>query len=62
MFGSKTELDIKIGQFKQVFNIESSISEISTEAFRDWARLENDYARELLNIHARLNAIPNNFQ
>lgn len=62
LFGKKSELEISIEKFKQTFVAENEIAEISAEVWKQWAKLESDYARELLMIKSQLDKMPRKFE
>jgi hypothetical protein len=61
-FGKKTELEQKIESVKSVFNAEYEMADVFIEAMREWARLETDYARELMNIKTKIDKVPRKLQ
>lgn len=62
LFGKKSELEISIEKFKQTFVAENEIAELSAEVWKQWAKLESDYARELLMIKSQLDKMPRKFE
>lgn len=62
IFGKKSDLELKIDSFKQLFAAEYDMADTFVEAVRDWARLESDYAGELLVIKTKLDRIPRQLQ
>lgn len=62
LFGKKNDLEICIDKFKQTFGHEQDIAEISAEVWKQWSKLENDYARELLMIKVQIDKMPRKFE
>lgn len=60
--GKKSEFEAKVDQLKSVFNQEFGYTDTALECLQDWARLEFDYARELMIIKHKLDKIPQVFQ
>ena len=62
IFGKKNEFEQKIDSYKSLFTTEYEMADTFVESIKDWARLEADYARELMNIKTRLDKIPRKLQ
>ena len=62
LFGKKYELEVSIDKFRQTFTVENEMAEMSSEVWRQWSKLESDYARELLMIKAQLDKMPRKFE
>ena len=62
LFGKKSEMEQCIDKFKQTFAAEHEIAEMSSEVWKQWSKLENDYARELLMIKSQLDKMPRKFE
>lgn len=62
IFGKKTDLENNIEKFKQIFTTENDIAEAAGDIWREWGKLENDYARELIGIKSRLDKVPKKFE
>lgn len=62
IFGKKTELEQKIESFRQLATVEHEMADTFVEAIREWAKLEADYARELMGLKTRLDKMPRKVQ
>lgn len=62
LFGKKNDLENCIDKFKQTFIAENEIAEMSADIWKQWSKLESDYARELLMIKTQLDKMPHKFE
>lgn len=62
LFGKKNELEVSIDKFRQTFTVENEMAEMSSEVWKQWSKLESDYARELLMIKTQLDKMPRKFE
>lgn len=62
LFGKKNDLEVSIDKFRQTFAVENEMAEMSSEVWKQWSKLESDYARELLMIKTQLDKMPRKFE